>query len=51
MQTEEPEKCLEILLDIKPVKQTDPTVLKFLVLILTGFGMNADCTKMLEHAN
>ena len=44
------QECLDLMLEIKPLKQTDPVIVKFLVLIFTGYGMNSECTKMLEGA-
>ena len=48
MHSETPEQSVALLNEIKPLRQTDPTVLRFLVLIMTGFGMNKECTRMLE---
>jgi len=50
LEFEKPEECNELLYDIKPAKQTDPVIVKLLVLTLIKLGMNAECTKMLEHA-
>lgn len=44
------DECISMLYDIRPTRQTDPVVVKLLVLTLVKLGMNSDCTKMLEHA-
>ena len=45
-----PEECLDLLKEIKPVKMTDPVIVKLLVLAMIKLGMNAETTQMLEHA-
>lgn len=39
----------DILVHLKPTTQTDPVVVKLLVLALVKTGRFAECTKMLEN--
>jgi hypothetical protein len=45
-----PEECQDLLKEIKPVKMTDPVIVKLLVLTMIKLGMNAETTQMLENA-
>jgi predicted Zn-dependent protease len=44
------EDSQELMKEIKPTKQTDPIIVKFLTLTLIKLGKDAECTKMLEGA-
>ena len=45
-----PEECQDLLKEIKPIKMTDPVIVKLLVLTMIKLGMNAETTQMLENA-
>ena len=49
MKTGEQQQCIDLLIDIKPIKQTDPLILKYIIMIYVAYGLNAECTKMLEN--
>ena len=49
MKTGEQQQCIDLLVEVKPMKQTDPVILKYIILIYVAYGLNGDCTKMLEH--
>lgn len=50
MEFDKQEECIEMIQEIKPVKQNDPVIVKLLVLTLIKLGMNSETTLMLEYA-
>lgn len=40
---------MDLLVEVNPMKQTDPLMLKYLIFIYIAYGLNADCTRMLEN--
>lgn len=44
------DECQGLLREIKPHKQTDPIIVKLLVLTMIKLGMNTEVTQMLENA-
>jgi hypothetical protein len=43
------QECIETINEIKPFKQTDPNTVAYICEIFTGFGQNANATKLLEQ--
>jgi len=48
MKTGEQQQCIDLLIEVQPMKQTDPMILKLIILIYVAYGLNADCTEMLK---
>ena len=48
MKTGEQQQCIDLLIEVQPIKQTEPIILKFIILIYVAYGLNAVCTKMLK---
>lgn len=48
MKTGEQQQCIDLLIEVQPIKQAEPIILKFIILISVAYGLNAVCTKMLK---
>ena len=48
MKTGKHQDCQDLLTEIKPSRQQDPFVIKYLINIYTAFGQNAEATQLLE---
>ena len=48
MKTGKHQDCQDLLVEIKPSRQQDPFVIKYLINIYTAFGQNAEATQLLE---
>ena len=48
MKTGEQQQCIDLIIEVQPIKQTEPIILKFIILISVAYGLNAVCTKMLK---
>ena len=40
MKLDKHSECMELLHELKPMRQTDPVIVKYLVFIFTAFGQN-----------